>query len=119
MEFLYESLILRPLNSEIVPIILPDSQTDSLILSAKGIKYFRSVSTYKRFIKKLISSFTFSVKFLNDPEESAFNANLGILKILLSQLMKAELRRKFCFAIITVLFIFFTVKPLDSLNPRL
>src|ERR1035437_4209113 len=97
--------------------ILPDSQTDSLILSAKGIKYPRSFVLISDLLR-IILSFTSSVKFLKDPEESAFNENLAILNMLLSQLMKAELRRKFCFAIITVLFIFFIVNPLDSLNPR-
>jgi hypothetical protein len=74
--------------------ILPDSQTDSLILSAKGIKYRSSLVLISDLLRVKLS-LTSSVKFLNDPEESAFNENFGILKMLLSQLIRAELRRKF------------------------
>jgi hypothetical protein len=59
------------------------------------------------------------VKFLNAFAESDVRPNRGILKILLSQLIKAELRKMFCRARMTELLIFFTVNPLDSLNASL
>src|SRR5665811_1759444 len=86
VEFLYAILILRPLSSETVPRILPDIQTDSLILSAYGIKYRRSL-VLNSDLSSLISNLTFSVKFLNAFAESAIIANFGIFKMLLSQLI--------------------------------
>ena len=70
VNFLYDSLMFRPLSSEMVPKIFPDNQTDSFRLSPKGIKYFRSEVLISDLLRR-ISRFTFCVKFLNDDSESA------------------------------------------------
>ena len=101
-----------------VPSIFPDNDTDSFTLSAKGTKYCRS-EVFIRDFSSTISSLTFSVNLLNELAESAIRPNLEMFIILLSQLIKAELSKMFCMAMITELLIFFTEKPHDSLNPRL
>ena len=100
VKFLYDSLIFRPRSSEIVPIIFPDSHTDSFKLSPKGKKYFRSEVFISDFSIR-ISSLTFSVKLSKEFAESPVILNLEILIILLSQFTKAFLRKMFCCASIT------------------